>query len=82
MPFGSSSIYSQWEVMKLVSSQNIKVLLDGQGADEILGGYYSYAGLFLIENSNLIINLIKLIIRLNFAKSGRLNLQNIFKFCN
>ena len=38
-PFGSLSIYAQWKVMKLVSETDVKVLLDGQGADEILAGY-------------------------------------------
>lgn len=38
-PFGSLSIYAQWSVMKLVSQTDVKVLLDGQGADEILAGY-------------------------------------------
>ncbi len=38
-PFGSSSIAAQYEVMKLVAKHHVKVLLDGQGADEILAGY-------------------------------------------
>jgi len=38
-PIGSSSIYAQWCVMKLVKQNQIKVLLDGQGADEYLAGY-------------------------------------------
>jgi len=33
---------SGWHVFKLVKSKNIKVTLDGQGADEQLGGYCSY----------------------------------------
>lgn len=31
-------VYSQWKVMELASGQ-VKVLLDGQGADELLAGY-------------------------------------------
>jgi asparagine synthase (glutamine-hydrolysing) len=49
LPLISSSTFAQWEVMKLAHQQHIKVLLDGQGADEILGGYYNFAGLYLIE---------------------------------
>ncbi len=49
LPINSTSMFAQWEVMKLASQQNIKVLLDGQGADEMLGGYYNFAGIFLIE---------------------------------
>ena len=43
-PFGSTSIYAQWEVFKSVKSQNIKVMLDGQGADEQLAGYSGFHG--------------------------------------
>lgn len=38
-PFLSLSIYAQWCVMRLASQAGVKVLLDGQGADEVLGGY-------------------------------------------
>ncbi len=38
-PFGSTSIYAQWCVFKLAKSENVKVILDGQGADEQLSGY-------------------------------------------
>jgi asparagine synthase (glutamine-hydrolysing) len=41
-PFLSASIYAQWCVMRLVASEGTKVLLDGQGADELLGGYQYY----------------------------------------
>lgn len=40
-PYGSSSIFAQWCVFKEAHAQGIKVMLDGQGADEILGGYTS-----------------------------------------
>jgi len=43
-PFGSSSIYAQWNVFKLASDNGVKVILDGQGADELLAGYHSYFG--------------------------------------
>jgi asparagine synthase (glutamine-hydrolysing) len=38
-PFGSTSIYAQWRVFELASQNKIKVMLDGQGADEQLAGY-------------------------------------------
>jgi len=40
-PFFSTSIYAQWNVMRKAANKGIKVLLDGQGGDELLGGYYS-----------------------------------------
>jgi asparagine synthase (glutamine-hydrolysing) len=41
-PFTSASIYSQYKVYELAKQTGIKVLLDGQGADETLGGYPKY----------------------------------------
>lgn len=43
-PFGSSTIYAQHQVFKMAASKGVKVMLDGQGADEILGGYIFYLG--------------------------------------
>lgn len=40
-PFGGASMVAQWEVMKLAKQNNITVLIDGQGSDEMLGGYRS-----------------------------------------
>ena len=40
-PFASLSIYAQYCVMRLASDE-VKVVLDGQGADEQLGGYIAY----------------------------------------
>ena len=39
LPVWSTSTYSQHRVMKLASENNIKVVLDGQGADELFAGY-------------------------------------------
>jgi asparagine synthase (glutamine-hydrolysing) len=41
-PFGSSSIYAQFKVFELAQKHHVKVLLDGQGADETLAGYHKY----------------------------------------
>lgn len=41
-PFGSTSIYAQWNVFNEAKRNGIKVMLDGQGADEQLGGYNSF----------------------------------------
>ncbi len=48
-PINSTSVYSQWEVMKLAYNNGAKVLLDGQGADEIFGGYKTFGGIYLIN---------------------------------
>lgn len=48
-PVGSMSVTSQYEVMKLAKDNSIKVLLDGQGADEILAGYTMYWPYYLMQ---------------------------------
>ena len=48
-PFGSFSIFSQYLIMREAKKKNIKVMLGGQGADEILGGYKKYTFISLIE---------------------------------
>lgn len=48
-PFGSTSIYAQWNVFRLAAEQNVKVMLDGQGADEQLAGYHGFFGPHLAE---------------------------------
>jgi asparagine synthase (glutamine-hydrolysing) len=43
-PFGSTSIYAQWHVFRLAAENGVKVMLDGQGADEQLAGYHGFFG--------------------------------------
>lgn len=56
-PFGSASIYAQYKVFQSANQQGIKVTLDGQGADEMFGGYAGFpeariASLF--DNTNFV----------------------------
>lgn len=46
-PFPSASIYAQYKVFEMAHQQNVKVLLDGQGADETLAGYNKYIHWYL-----------------------------------
>lgn len=41
-PFGSTGVYVQWKIFEEIGKQRIKVAMDGQGADEYLGGYFSF----------------------------------------
>ena len=45
-PFNSLSVYSQYRVMKL-AGEHVKVVLDGQGADEQLAGYLGYQAAYI-----------------------------------
>jgi asparagine synthase (glutamine-hydrolysing) len=41
-PFGSTSIYAQFRIYEEAKKNGIIVMLDGQGADELLAGYSGY----------------------------------------
>lgn len=41
-PFGSTSVFAQWNVYKEAKHNDLRVMLDGQGADEHLTGYHGY----------------------------------------
>ncbi|ALT78063.1 hypothetical protein AT984_13600 [Paucibacter sp. KCTC 42545] len=41
-PMGSAASYAHWHLMKEVRRQGIKVVINGQGADEALAGYGYY----------------------------------------
>ena len=41
-PFATASAYAQYKVFELAKQHHVKVLLDGQGSDEILAGYSKY----------------------------------------
>jgi asparagine synthase (glutamine-hydrolysing) len=43
-PFGSTSIYAQYRVFREAREAGVTVMLDGQGADEMLAGYIFYQG--------------------------------------
>ena len=43
-PFGSTSMAAQWYVMRAAKEAGLTVMLDGQGGDEVLGGYRGHVG--------------------------------------
>lgn len=49
-PGSSPAVYPLWRLMERARLTNVPVLLDGQGADELLGGYAHYATLALREH--------------------------------
>jgi asparagine synthase (glutamine-hydrolysing) len=48
-PFGSPSIYAQYRVMQAAAAAGVKVMLDGQGADELFAGYRPFIARRLSE---------------------------------
>lgn len=48
-PISSSSVYAQYKVFEMARLQGVTVLLDGQGADELLAGYTRYYHWYLQE---------------------------------
>lgn len=50
-PTGGASLYSQYMVMKGVQG-NVKVVLDGQGADELFAGYIPYYSYYISDLMN------------------------------
>lgn len=48
-PFPSASIYAQNCVQELARKNGVTVVLDGQGADELLAGYHYFLGFYLVD---------------------------------
>lgn len=48
-PFPSASIYAQNCVQELAKDNGVTVVLDGQGADELLAGYHYFLGFYLVD---------------------------------
>ncbi len=76
-PVPSTSYFAGWKVASLVKAQNIKVLVAGQGADELFGGYhhhfYKYARYLLLTG-----NIIRYLKEVNsFAKLKQRSAQSI-----
>ena len=52
-PGYSPAVIPMWNIMKCSKNNNVSVLLDGQGADELLGGYKNYmVKNFLLQSRN------------------------------
>ncbi len=47
LPVDSASQFAQWSVFECAANENVTVLLDGQGSDEILAGYEQYFAAYL-----------------------------------
>jgi asparagine synthase (glutamine-hydrolysing) len=77
IPFGSTSMYAQYRVMKLGRENGIKVLLDGQGGDELFAGYAPYYRAFFVEILRNF-GITTLLSELRYLKNSPVNLQALF----
>ena len=75
-PPKAMGVFSQWHVMELAQN-DVTVLLDGQGGDEMLAGYEPYYYSFL-DN----FNLFNPKLYIEFSKSKVLPYKNIFYYVN
>ncbi|MFZ5973681.1 MAG: asparagine synthase (glutamine-hydrolyzing) [Bacteroidota bacterium] len=50
-PVGSFAHYAGFVLARLIASQRIKVVLNGQGGDEILGGYWQQYNAYLLHSA-------------------------------
>ena len=72
-PYGSTSIFAQWCVFEAARRTGVKVMLDGQGADEQLAGYHGCFGYYvadLVRHGRLISLVRTFIERRNFHGLG------------
>jgi asparagine synthase (glutamine-hydrolysing) len=77
-PFGGPSIVMQYFVFGEAAKRKIKVMLDGQGGDEILLGYDSYFNMYL-SNIPILKNILR-IIKLSKENLFRVNLRFVYFF--
>lgn len=48
-PFSGTSVYGQYRIMKLAHENGVRVLMDGQGADQVLSGSNYFNGYYYYE---------------------------------
>ncbi len=77
-PFGSASAIPQYNVFGLAKQNGVKVLLDGQGADEVLAGYHKYYKWYWQE----LFRKRKLVGRQELKKAKALGVKENFGFKN
>lgn len=80
LPFSSASVVAQWLVFREIKQAGLKVVLDGQGADELLGGYDDHIAAAVIESMarGRIVRAMSLY--RSFSDLGRVDLRRLIEF--
>ena len=75
-PFGGPSIFMQYFVFEKAKALGCKVMLDGQGGDELLLGYERYFPVYWLKLP--LLSKIKEIV--NFARNSRLSVKEVIAY--
>jgi asparagine synthase (glutamine-hydrolysing) len=51
-PVAGTSLYGQWRVQEAARAAGVIVMLDGQGADEVLGGYHKFFAAHVLRTAS------------------------------
>jgi len=80
LPISGASVIAQWLVFKAIKDAGLKVVLDGQGADELLGGYDDYVAAAVLESAarGRLIRAVSLFRA--YASVGRIDLRRLVGF--
>lgn len=82
-PFTGSTVFAQWSVFKKIHETGIKVVLDGQGSDEILLGYFSFFPFFLKNQLKNPLNFINSYFKgINTTQQGAVKFSQNFIYFN